>query len=147
MKCLPVQRHGTRGRNAGLDEGASRGEGNGGSEMFASCPKRQDGSAGRAECAVAGGIFRERRSWKCGLLIRDPVAAVHRYSTAARPSPASYQLPMKEIRNRSDRAYRVEDALRFPGNDAGIENCVRQREEHLSFSGFRQAKNTFTPVF
>src|SRR5437870_12370183 len=119
MKRLPMQRQLTRGRNARFDEGASWGEGNRGSEMFASRPQRQDGGARSAERAVAGGVFRERRSWKCGLLIGDPGAAVHCYSALARPSPASYQLPMKEIRNRSDRAYRIEDALRIPGNDAG----------------------------
>ncbi|HEY9287432.1 MAG TPA: hypothetical protein VIT43_05360 [Candidatus Dormibacteraeota bacterium] len=126
-----MQRDRVRWSGSWLRSGTSWEKGDRVTEPIALSKQAKDLGGRCAEGAVAGAVTRK---WGCGevrRLIWEPFLARNRPRSFARATPSTNALSVQQISNRRDGPNGVKGSLVIPAADAGIEDCVRQREEEL----------------
>src|SRR6266851_3635179 len=105
-----------------------------GAKLVAASEPREYFRGGRAEGTMPGHVFGKRGRDNTGLLVRQPLLSVERAATLARPAPGRHLGARKQIPNGRNRSDVVECQFAIPDRDAGVKQCVGQREEQLDVS-------------
>src|SRR5207244_3231648 len=128
---LPGQRHVICGRDTGLRPRASGRKRDRGAELVAPREQPEDLGASGAEVAVPRRVAREGRRREGGWLKRQPRLAGDRARAQSGARPRADLLAVEQDTDRRRGSAAHKRALLVPGDDAGIKDRVREREEEL----------------
>src|SRR5215469_4627075 len=116
----PGEGDGGRGGDAWFDDRAAGCNRVGIVEGAAARKLLQDMGAGRAEGTVSRNVFRKGWGDDTGLLIRHPLAAIHRYRSLTNAPPGLDLLAGIQKMHGGNRAHRVVEPFALPAGDRRV---------------------------